>query len=152
MKKTRSDKKFNVKVWVKSQDKDIFRSHCFEYHLSMMFVAEKYLIVCLRDFSDAKLNKIIEDNLEMYQALNSKKDGFEALGLRLTNDYWQKLAYFAVRYKTSVAKIGSCLFNYCLSSYELQIEEEFGLVFSHNKKKRYRGLTREDINERTSDY
>lgn len=152
MKKTRSDKKFNIKVWVPSQDKDLFRSHCMEYHLSMMFVAEKYLIVCLREFSDPKLNQIIETNLESFNKMNSKSDGYEPLGIRLTNEYWQKLGYFAIRYKTSVAKIASCLFIYCLSSYELKIEEEFGLVFKDNKRKRYKGLSREDINERTSDY
>lgn len=150
---TRSDKKFNVKVWVPTQDKDIFRSHCFKYHLSMMFVGEKYLTTCLKDFPDAQIEQIIERHLDTYTFLNSKKDGFEVLGIRITNPYWQKLAYFAVRYRTSVAKIGSCLFEYCLGAYELRgIEEEYGLTFTYNKRLRYKDKTREDINERTSDY
>lgn len=150
---TRSDKKFGVKVWVKTQDKDIFRSHCFQYHLSMMFVGEKYLTTALKDFPDNQIDEIVEGRLDKYNKMNSKKDSYEVLGINLTNTYWQKLAFFAVRYRTSVAKIGSCIFDYCLSSYELRgLEEEYGLVFNYNRKKRFEGKTREDLNERTSDY
>jgi hypothetical protein len=153
MRKARSDKKFGVKVWVKSQDKDLFRTHCFEYHLSMMFVAEKYLTTCLDEFSDAKLYSIIEKRLDKYLHMKSTRDEYEVLGLKLTNNYWQKLAYFAVRYKTSVAKIASCLFEYCLSAYEIRgIEEKYGLVFNYNRRKNLKTRSMEDLDTRVSDY
>lgn len=148
---TRSDKKFGVKVWVKTQDKDIFRTHCFQYHLSMMFVGEKYIITCLKDMSDAEIEKIIEARLDKFNRIKSERDGYEVLGIKITNDYWQKLAYFAVRYRTSVAKIGSCIFDYGLTSYELRgVEEEYGLTFSYNRKKRFQGKSLSD--GRLSDY
>ena len=153
MGKVRNDKKFQINVWVKKQDKDIFHRHCFEYHLSMMFVGEKYLITALTEFPDKQIENIINDNLETFNKLNSKKDGFEVLGIRITNNYWQKLAYFAVMYRTTVAKVASCMFNYCLSSYELKwVEEEYGLVFKQNNRKRFNNVTRKDLNERASDY
>jgi hypothetical protein len=147
----RSDKKFGVKVWIKSHDKDIFRTHCFNHHLSMMFVAEKYVITCLADFPDKKLEEIIETHLDKFNSINSTKDGYEPLGFRLINEYWQKLAFFAVKYKTSVVKVASCIFEYCLSAYELRgIEEEYGLTFSFNRKKRFENKSFED--GRLSDY
>jgi hypothetical protein len=152
-KRTRSDKKFGVKVWVKTQDKLLFRSHCFQYHLSMMFVGEKYLITCLKEFPDSQLEYIIDRNLSTYTKFNSTRDGYETLGIHLTNEHWQKLAYFAVRYRTTVAKVASCLFEYCIGAYEVRgIEEEYGLTFNDNKRKRYKEKSREDINERVSDY
>lgn len=148
---TRSDKKFGVKLWVKTQDKLIFRSHCFEYHLSMMFVGEQYLITCLDDLHDAKIKTIIEERLGRFEKLKSKKDKHEVLGIRVTNKYWQKLAFFAVMYNTSVAKIASCIFDFALSSYEVRfIEAEFGLTFAYNRKTRFEGRTHN--NERLSDY
>ena len=107
---TRSDKKFGVKLWVPAISKDLFRSRCFEYHLSMMFVGERYLTTLLDETSDEYLDYIIHARLDRFLNLKSQRDGYEILGIRLTNDYWQKLAYFAVRYRTSVAKIASCFF------------------------------------------
>lgn len=151
--KVRVDKKFEVKVWVKQQDKDIFRMHCFQYHLSMMSVAEKYLKVILSELPDKAIEDVIESRLEKFLRMKSKRDNYEVLGFNLTNAYWQKLAYFAVMYKTTVAKIGSCLFDYAISAYEVQgIEEEIGLEFNQNRKKRVRELGRESFLDRTSDY
>lgn len=148
---TRSDKKFGVKLWVKTQDKAVFRSHCFNYHLSMMFVGEKYLITCLNELPDHKLKTIIEERLNRFTNINSKRDKYETLGVRVVNSYWQKLAYFAVMYNTSIAKIASCIFDYALSSYEVRsVEEKYGLTFAYNRKKRFEGRTYD--NERLSDY
>jgi hypothetical protein len=152
MRKTRNDKKFPVKVWVKEQDKTLFRRHCFEFHLSMMFVGEQYLRTALTEFPDKQIEEIIESRLEKFYKMNSQRDNYEVIGIHLHNNPWQKLAYFAVMYKTSVAKVASCIFDYCLSSYELQIEEEFGLQFNENRKKRMKELGTESRYERTSDY
>lgn len=149
MKRVRSDKKFPVKVWVKKQDKNLFRLNCFKYHLSMMFVGEKYLTTCLNDFHDDKLKNIIEDRLTFFYKMNSRRDNYETIGIKLTNKYWQKLAYFAVMYDTTVSKVSSCLFDYCLSAYELRgIEEQHGLNFVQDKS----STNRQKFDKRTSDY
>lgn len=148
---TRSDKKFGVKVWVKTIEKDLFRTHCFRYHLSMMFVAEKYVKTCLEDLPDVKLEEIIEARFEEFNSMGKSEYDYEVLGFKIKNEYWQKLAYFAVLYKTSVAKIASCIFDYALESYELRnVEEQHGLTFTYNKKRRFAGRTHNT--ERMSDY
>lgn len=128
MKRVRSDKKFGVKVWIKKHNKNIFRQNCMKYHLSMMFVGEKYLRICLDDFSIEQLDLIINERLQKVISINPNRDGYDQIGIRLTNDYWQKLAYFAVRYDTSVVKIATCIFDYALSAYEVKlVEDNYGL-------------------------
>jgi hypothetical protein len=150
-KKTRSDKKFNVKLWTTTQDKKLFRKHCTDYHLSMMFVAEKYMKTCLDEFPDTKLDEIISIYLGKFRVLNKSNEKYEPIGVRLTNNYWQKIAHFAILHDSTVSKVSSCLFEYCLNAYELQgIEEQHGLTFAYNRKKRFEGRSFED--GRLSDY
>jgi hypothetical protein len=149
--KRRSNKKFLVKVWVPIQNKSIFRTHCMEYHLSMMFVGEKYLTRSLDQFSDEKISLLIEDRLPVYNKLNKEHDLFEPLGIRVTNEYWQKLAWFAITYHSTVAKIGSVLFENAIGAYEFkEIFEEYGLEI--NRKKVASGVTLYNRDERLSDY
>jgi hypothetical protein len=149
--KRKSSKKFLVKVWVPIQNKAIFRGHCMEYHLSMMFVGEKYLTKSLEQFSDERISLMLEDRLPIYNKLNKESDLFEPLGIRITNDYWQKLAYFAVTYHTTVAKVASVLFEYAIGAYEFkEVFQEYGLEI--NRKKVYSGVTVDDRDERLSDY
>lgn len=148
--KTRADKKFNINLWVPKTDKDIFRLHCFEHHVSMMFIGEKYLTICLDAFNDPKLDDIIEANHDEF--LGSLQDSHEKLGIRVTNKYWQKLAYFAVRYHSTVAKIASCIFNYGLGAVELQnVQREYGLEFTRTRRDRFKGNVNQ-MDERLSDW
>jgi hypothetical protein len=149
--KRRSNKKFLVKVWVPIQNKAIFRTHCMEYHLSMMFVGEKYLTKSLDKFSDEQISLLLEDRLVVYNKLNKGKELFEPLGIRVTNDYWQKLAWFAVTYHSTVAKVASVLFENAIGAYEFkEIFDEYGLEI--NRKKVANGVTIYDRDERLSDY
>lgn len=151
MPQVRNDKKFGVKVWIQSQDKDIFRMNCLRNHLSMMFVGEKYLTACLDDLTDEQIDRIIESHLEKYGRLNTKRDRYEPLGIRITDNYWQKLGFFAIRYKTSIAKIATCIFAYSLLSYELNIiHEKFGLNFKEKKRNKI-NMTYDEFSERVSD-
>lgn len=150
--KVRSDKKFGVKVWVQSVNKDLFRSHCLRYHLSMMFVAEKYIEACLKDLSDYELENIIDSRINVFNQMKSSRIDFEPIGLKVTNDYWQKLGYFAIKYKTSIVKISSCIFDYSLTAYELRgMEEEYGLTFDNKKKNKKVNRDYLDLHERLSD-
>lgn len=149
--KRKSSKKFLVKVWVPIQNKAIFRSHCMEYHLSMMFVGEKYLTKSLDQFSDEKISLLLEDRLPIYNNMNKCKEVFEPLGIRVTNDYWQKLAFFAINYHSTVAKVGSVLFEHAIGAYEFkEVFQEYGLEI--NRKKVVSGVTIYDRDERLSDY
>lgn len=118
--KVRSDKKYNIKVWVQKQNKDIFRTHCYKMHLSMMKVGEMYLTTCLEDMSDVSLKTIIDDKLDSFYKLSLRKEKYEVVGIHLKDEHWQRIAFLAVTYNTSVAKIASCLFDYSLRSYEIR--------------------------------
>ena len=121
-----------------------------KHHLSMRFIAEKYLIRCLEDLNDDRLDEIIEDKLTHYITIKNLGGNYEVIGTGLVNAYWQKIAYFAVKHHTSVAKIATCLFDYSLTAYELKfVFEEHGLSF---KEKKVKGTSRQNFNERVSDY
>lgn len=148
---TRSDKKFLVKVWVPIQNKAMFRAHCMEYHLSMMFVGEKYLTRSMDEFSDKKISLMLEDRLHVFSDLSGGQNVYTPLGIRVTNKYWQKMAYFAVTYHTSIAKVGSVLFEHALGAYEFkEVFEEHGLNFKRGKVPV--GVTIYDRDERLSDF
>lgn len=118
----------------------------------MMFVAEKYIEACLKDLSDYELENIIDSRLNAFNQMKSFKIGFEPIGLKVTNDNWQKLGYFAIKYKTSIVKISSCIFDYSLTAYELRgIEEEYGLTFDNKKKNKKVRRDYKDLHERLSD-
>lgn len=149
---TRSDKKFLVKLWVRTSKKTIFRMHCVQHHVSMMKIGEEYVKKALAEFNDSKIREIIDANHPTFISMKSTKDDYETLGIRLINDYWQKLGYFAVMYKTSVSKIASCIFEYSLSAYEMRdIFETHGLTFKKKKIKKKDKLLLSDFHNRLSE-
>ena len=150
MVRIRSDKKFLVKVWISESRKKLFRTHCFEHHLSMMFVGEKLLAKALHDLDDSQIRTIIDERLMMYKSIVSTKDNYEVLGIKITNNYWQRLAYFAVYYDTSVAKIGSCIFDYAIQAYEMrEVWRLFGMEFKRKKGKK---MPMEEMEKRLSQW
>lgn len=149
--KTRSDKKFLVKIWIPSHNKAIFRTRCMEYHLSMMFVGEKYLTKYLDITNDEEISLLIEDRIEEYNNMSKNDYLYENIGIRITNEYWQKLAWFAITYHSTISKIGSVIFNKSLTKFELNgVYEQYGLSF--NKQMKLYGTTLQERKERISDY
>lgn len=121
-----------------------------QHHLSMMFVAEKYVELCLEDKSDYELDLIIEERLSIFKQMKTSRIEYVPLGFKVTNNIWQKLSHFAVKYQTSVAKIASCLFHYSVSAYEFRdLMKKEGITF---KYKKVNGRDYHNLNERLSDY
>lgn len=117
----------------------------------MMFVAEQLILESLNNYTDTKLDSIIKERLVNFSQLNTKRDGYEPLGFKIKNDKWQKLAYFAVRYHTSIAKVASCLFEYARTNYELRtVLDRDGLTIK-KKKEKVKG-PRSILDKRLSDY
>lgn len=115
----------------------------------MSKVGRIFITKCLNDYTDSILKKIIKERLGKFLRLNSKEENYSLIGIRVTNDYWQKLGYFAVYFNCSISKIATCLFDFCLDSYEMQkVWVEYGLTFN---KKKYRG-DRDTMEDRLSDY
>lgn len=135
MPKARSDKKFAVKVWIKKQNKKIFRMHCVEYHISMMSMTELMIKKCLDEFKEPVIDKILHERLNQFTNLKLERDEYTIIGTRVTNKYWQRLGYFAVKYDTSIAKIASCIFDYARTNFNIiQLGEKHGTVFKPDKK------------------
>jgi hypothetical protein len=115
----------------------------------MMFVGEQFIVRCLGDLSDVLIHEIISSRLESL-TMRRNDEAVTVLGIRLTNIWWQKLAYFAVYYDTSVTKIASCLFDYASEAYELKtVYKEYG---TYTKKKKKKGMSLQNFQERLSDY
>lgn len=150
MPQVRNDKKFPVKLWISSSRKKSFRLSCVEYHLSMMFVGEEFIVRALKDLSDSKIHEIITERINTFIRVRKATEEYNVLGIRLTNIWWQKLGYFAVYYDTSISKVASCIFDYASQAYELKtVYKQYG---TYTKKKRKKGMSGENFNERLSDY
>lgn len=120
MKKTRSDKKYLVKVWCTAINKKAFKSLCMSKHLSMLDVGSQIIVRILDQLSDTKMQSIINENLIKVKDISLKDEQYELIGFKFTDIYWQKMAYYAVMFDTSIVKIATCIFNYSIASGELR--------------------------------
>lgn len=117
MKKIRSDKKFNVKVWILREHKLLFRRHCFENHLSMSETGELFLTKLLDKYKDEQLMGVIEKRLPHFK--DAGVESHEHISIRITDKYWQRLANLAVIYDLPIVKVATCYFDLCIERYDL---------------------------------
>ncbi|HLO11598.1 MAG TPA: hypothetical protein VK190_05015 [Pseudoneobacillus sp.] len=119
-KKHRADKKFMVKVWVNSNTKSNFKALCISKHMSMSDLGSLMVIEAIDNFAEKRIEDALEERLKGYNRLNFSKEGYEIIAILLTDKHWQKLGNYAVIFNTSVAKVGTALFNYFLQTDEMR--------------------------------
>lgn len=129
--KTRSDRKFAVKIFLPHQNRFIFQNNCIKHHLSMMFVSNEFIKFALDNYSKEEIDNII------YSQGPKQKNNTKYLSnfsTKLTNEYWQKIGVHAINNGISISKAASCIFNHGLSTTDLyKIMEEHGLTFNYQK-------------------